>query len=188
MADRLAVALIAGLAAAVSAVPDAVSQQPTYPDPGILYVESTPGHPVASYRREDLARAFPLHEIRTRTPWTDEKHVVRYRGPYLKDVLARSGFGDAPEVEVYAFDQFQTDITKSEIDQYKPILAIERECNDQDRARKACADGQEFKPLDLDDSGPFYIVWPYNSLPPSYTPQRNSIWVWFAVALRPVVR
>lgn len=86
---------------------------------------------------------------------------------------------------MFAFDEFLTQVRMQEIDDYEPILAIERACTDEDLRQGRCTEGQDFLPLPMREAGPFFIVWPIEALPESYVPARNSIWVWFVVALRP---
>jgi len=178
---RMALAAAAMLAAAG----DAAAAPAGYEDPHILRVESSPGQAIASYTPEQIKTNFPQRVIETGTPWSEAGETIRYRGPDLKDVLARSGLGESASIEVFAYDDFITTIHMDEIKDYGPILAIERGCSPADHKSGRCADGQDFRPLDLADSGPYSIIWPLDQLPKSYTAGRNAIWVWFVVALRP---
>lgn len=65
------------------------------------------------------------------------------------------------------------------------MVAIEQQCAEEDRASGLCKDGQLYRPLSIDDGGPFYLVWPLDDLPSSYILSRKSIWVWFVVNVRP---
>lgn len=172
-------------AAMLAIAGDAAAAPAGYEDPHILRVESSPGQAIASYTPEQIKTAFPQRVIETGTPWSEAGETIRYRGPDLKDVLARSGLGESASIEVFAYDDFITTIHMDEIKDYEPILAIERGCSTADHKNGRCADGQEFRPLDLADSGPYSIIWPLDQLPKSYTAGRNAIWVWFVVALRP---
>lgn len=154
-------------------------------DPGILQVLSSSGETLASYRYEDFRSRFPERELATRTPWTVEAQPTVYRGPALKDVLVKAGLGKASAIRVIAYNDFQAVLTLDEIDEYHPILAIERACTPKDREAGSCSADQQYKPLDLDDTGPFSIIWPYDELPQSATVGRNFIWVWFVTTLRP---
>jgi hypothetical protein len=89
-------------------------------------------------------------------------------------------------VQFIAYDNFVSEIRMEEINSYTPILAIERECSADDRTRGVCPAGEEYRPLNTKDSGPIFIVWPFEKLPSAYVPARNSIWVWFVVAVRPI--
>lgn len=178
---RMAISAAAMLAIACSAAAAPVG----YEDPHILRVESSPGQAIVTYTPEQIKTAFPQRVIETGTPWSEAGETIRYRGPDLKEVLARSGLGDAASIDVFAYDDFITAIRMDEITDYQPILAIERGCTAADHKSGRCADGQEFRPLDLADSGPYSIIWPLDQLPKSYTAGRNAIWVWFVVALRP---
>lgn len=153
-------------------------------DPNILTIETRHGVSIAAYTREKLKQDFTMHQRETATPWSDGK-AIRYRGPYLEDVLAKWGLDEGQRVEVFAFDDFVTQISMQKIENYNPILAIERACTPEDRATEMCTEGQGFVPLSMEDAGPYFIVWPIDELPEFYVPARNSIWVWFVVALRP---
>ncbi|PSH60892.1 hypothetical protein [Phyllobacterium sophorae] len=154
-------------------------------DPAAISIENKAGDKLATYAFDQLKQDFPQHEIDTETPWSKAGEKFTFRGPFLKDVVAKNKIDGRDGVEVTAFDNFITKITNEEITAYAPIVAIERSCSDADRSSGACTEGQDFKPLSLDDGGPYYIVWPLDQLPKSYVPARNSIWVWFAVKLRP---
>ncbi|MGK9165291.1 hypothetical protein KXR53_03290 [Inquilinus limosus] len=156
-----------------------------YEDPHILRIESSPGQAIATYTPEQIKADFPQRVIETGTPWSEAGERIRYRGPDLKEVLARSGLGDAASIEVFAYDDFITTLRMDEITDYQPILAIERACSPADHKSGRCKDGQDFRPLELADSGPYSIIWPLDQLPKSYAAGRNAIWVWFVVALRP---
>jgi hypothetical protein len=155
------------------------------PDPDSLTIEGTAGQRLGSYSMQKLRKEFPLHDITTATPWSKSDDELHYRGPLLKDILARNGISGASEFEILAYNDFVSNISGNEIETYAPILAIEQECRDADRADGICAAGQEFRPLSVEDGGPFYLIWPLEKLPPAYVPGRNSIWVWFVVTIRP---
>lgn len=155
------------------------------PDPDSLTIEATAGQPLASYTGQQLRKDFTLHDITTATPWSKGGETLHYRGPLLKDILARSGISNAREFEILAYNDFISNVSGAEIDTYAPILAIEQECRDNDRVDGLCAVGQAFRPLSVEDGGPFYLIWPLEKLPPAYVPARNSIWVWFVVTIRP---
>ncbi|MGH6858723.1 MAG: hypothetical protein ACRECY_00620 [Phyllobacterium sp.] len=153
-------------------------------DPAEIHIEREGGDPPVSYTLEQIRQDFPQHLIETATPWSKDGESFQYRGPRLKDIVARNRIDNRSDIEVTAFDNYITKITNEEIDTYSPILAVERACTQADRSTGACSADQEFKPLSLDDGGPYYIIWPLERLPKSYLPARNSIWVWFVVKLR----
>lgn len=179
------VRIVVAAAAMLAGLPSARAAPVGYEDTQVLRIESAPGQAVATYGPEQLKHDFPLRVIEIRTPWTGEGEKIRYRGPDLKDVLARNGLNSAPSIEVFAYNDFITTIRMDEIDEYEPILAMERACSAEDRRTGRCRDGEEYTALRLEDAGPYYIVWPFEQLPGSYVFGRNSIWVWFVVALRP---
>ncbi|MCO4318080.1 hypothetical protein M8997_012880 [Phyllobacterium sp. 21LDTY02-6] len=153
-------------------------------DPAEVHIERQPGEPSVSYSLEQLRQDFPQHMIETATPWSKGGEKFQYRGPRLKDIIAKNGIDGRAAVEVTAFDNYITKITNEEISTYSPILAVERACTEADRSSDGCSSGQDYKPLSLDDGGPYYIIWPLEQLPKAYVPGRNSIWVWFVVKMR----
>jgi hypothetical protein len=179
-------AFLAGIAFALAAAA-VYSAFGAYDDPKRLSVEAAPGQVLATYTVDQLKKEFPLQSLTTQTPWTKDGETIRFRGPFVKDVLARHGLAGQGSVQFIAYDNFVSEIRMEEIDAYTPILAIERECSVDDRSKGICAAGQEFRPLSTKESGPIFIVWPLDKLPAAYVPARNSIWVWFVVAVRPVL-
>ncbi|MBB3144996.1 hypothetical protein FHS21_001397 [Phyllobacterium trifolii] len=154
------------------------------PDPNILTIEQATGK-TATYTEKQLRSGFDLHERTTATPWSKKGQKTIFRGPLLKDILARSHLADVKEFEVVAYNDFIARVTSKEIDAFSPMVAIEQQCAEEDRASGLCKDGQLYRPLSIDDGGPFYLVWPLDDLPSSYILSRKSIWVWFVVNVRP---
>jgi hypothetical protein len=158
----------------------------SYSDPTILTIESAPNTPPAAYTIEELRSDFPNQEILTRTPWTKEGEQIRYKGPAIMDVLQKHRLNADESVHFVGYDDFISEVLIEEIRTYDPIFAIERECQEEDRESGRCATDQEFTTLTAEEQGPIFLVWPYDDLPTAYVPARNSIWVWFVVAVRPV--
>jgi hypothetical protein len=157
-----------------------------YEDPRQLSVEAAPGKVLAIYTLDQLKSEFSLQSLETQTPWTKDGEKIGFRGPLVKDVLARHGLTGQSAVQFIAYDNFVSEIRMEEINAFSPILAIERKCSADDRKQGTCAANQEYRRLNTKDSGPIFIVWPFEQLPAAYIPARNSIWVWFVVAVRPV--
>lgn len=155
-----------------------------YDDPAILLMEEASGKVIASYSVEELKNAFPIHKRETSTPWTPKGEIITFRGPCLEDLVEKY-FPFEKSIEVVAYNGFSSIIKRNEIEEYEPILAVERLCDDKDRMGGFCTDGQLYRPLDLKDGGPLFLVWPLDQLPTSYIPARNAIWVWFVVSVRP---
>lgn len=174
---------LAMVAAICLSVPASVMAGPDE-DPDTLRLESSSGETLASFRYSDVVREFPIREITTRTPWTAEADPIPYRGPDLKEILTKAGLGEAKKIRVLAYDHFQAVLEMGEIDQYQPIVAVERGCTPKDRQEGSCSADQAYKQLSLDDTGPFAIIWPMDELPHSFTMGRNFIWVWFVTALK----
>lgn len=156
-----------------------------YKKPDTLIIKNATGKSLAQYTAKTLYQTFTIHTLETTTPWSKNREKIRFRGPYLKDILAKHNLDGNTTIEVQAFNDFITLIRQDEIDAYAPILAIEQHCSEQDREDKLCTDKQLYRQLTMDDLGPFYIVWPFEQLPSTYVPLRNSIWVWFVIVLRP---
>ncbi|MBZ9654323.1 hypothetical protein [Phyllobacterium lublinensis] len=132
-----------------------------------------------------MRKDFSLQQRITATPWSG-KETTEFRGPLLKDILARNNIAGARELEIRAYNDFMARISAAAIEDYSPILAIEQRCTEDDRNQSLCEPNQTFRSLSIDDGGPFYLVWPLTDLPASYVPGRNSIWVWFVVKVRPI--
>lgn len=155
-------------------------------DPNIMTVKDINGEAVESFSTEQLKTDFPQQTYDTRTPWTAEDETVIYRGPLLADVLSQTGQADGASVRVTAYDDFYSDINMDEIRSYEPIIAVERNCTEEDRQSALCAPEQDFRPIGIVEKGPMFMVWPYDLLPDYYHPSRNAIWVFFPVSVQPL--
>lgn len=155
-------------------------------DPEKLVIETDAGNQLISYGIDMMKKQFPVRERATRTPWTKTGEVVRFRGVFLKDLLAKHDLDEHAAVEVRADDGFMARVPMADIDSYAPMIAYEKECTDADRQTGKCNADDTYRPLDIDESGPFFVVWPYDDLPASYIPSRNNLWVWWVIAVRPV--
>lgn len=156
-----------------------------YSDPSILNIEDEQRIASEQYPIERLRSEFENVVLETRTPWTKGGETIRFRGPRIADVLTRHGFDSAESVDFVAYDNFTSEIRIEEIETFQPIFAIDRACEASDRETGRCMTDQEFTPLSPEEQGPIFLVWPYEQLPAEYVPARNSIWVWFVVAVRP---
>lgn len=155
-------------------------------DPTVLTVKPDGSGPATSYTADQLQSSYSIVTLKTETPWTAKAETITYRGPLLMDVLKQHKLDGDVSIEASAYNEFRSKIKMDEVRQYHPVLAYERACTKPDRDNGRCTPGQEFTRLTLDDSGPFFIVWPQDKLPPSYVPARNAIWVWFVVSIRGV--
>lgn len=154
-------------------------------DPYILTVEGEQLKTPKQYHVDQLRSEFENVVLETRTPWTTDEHTISYRGPRIADVLQQGGIDSAKSVQFVAYDNFISEVTLDEIEAFQPIFAIDRACVEKDLQAGRCRVGQEFTPLSPEEQGPIFLVWPYDQLPAAYVPARNSIWVWFVVAVRP---
>ena len=149
-----------------------------------LVVQDQSHHTLKTYTIEQLRSQFAQAELDTPTPWTKRGSTLRYRGPALLDVLAQSGLRQIASVEVNASDGFAANIKIDEIERYSPILALEVACSSSEVAQSECAAPGDYRPLRAEEYGPLFLLWPLNRMPASYSPQRNSLWVWFVKGLR----
>jgi hypothetical protein len=156
-----------------------------YTEPNVLTIEGVTQGEAEQYHVDRLRSEFENITIETRTPWTKDGEVVTYRGPKIADVLRQHELDRAKSVQFIAYDNFTSEITIEEIQTYGPIFAVDRACVETDRQSGRCTPDQTFTPLAPEEQGPIFLVWPYEDLPDSYVPARNSIWVWFVVSVRP---
>lgn len=84
-----------------------------------------------------------------RTPWTSDIEKIEYRVPLLANVLAKAGMTAAQEVKVVACDNFVSDIRMDEIRSYNPSLAVERRCNEKDKAGSLSRPDQDFSSISM---------------------------------------
>lgn len=108
---------------------------------------------------EDL-EAMPQATVATTNDFVDGK--VTYRGPLVRDVLARVGLDKADNVRFTAANDYYVDIPTQNFRDYDAILALE-------------ADGER---LSRRDKGPIWLMYPISDYPalrdPIYT--RRLIW------------
>ncbi len=107
---------------------------------------------------------LPWHEIMTHTRWTDGPQL--FRGPYLKDVLIRSG-RTRPEIEgrdlrMRALNEFEVTVPAGDAWAYDPILA--REMN-----------GERMR---IRDKGPLWLIYPRDDDPALQNPLIDERWIW----------
>jgi hypothetical protein len=90
---------------------------------------------------DDLA-AMPQVTVATETEFSDG--IVAFRGPLVRDVLARLGLDGLDEVRFVAANDYYVDIPTDDFRRYDAILAME-------------ADG---KPLSRRERGPLWLMYP----------------------------
>lgn len=147
-----------------------------------LDVKDGDGKLVSTYSAEELNKQFIIKTMETETPWTHGAKI-RYRGVAAADILARAGIGNAASISAVAIDQYKSEISSQDIEQYAPIVATEIECSEKDRRKSICQSGQDYRPLTLADKGPLYLVWPYAEILTARKPSDNHRWVWYLSAL-----
>jgi hypothetical protein len=138
-----------------------------------------------TFTYDQLRTAFPQREMETVTPWSKGGAALRYRGPAMLDILARSGLPELQTIEFGAYDGFRAYVRTAEIRTYEPILALQIACSPKVIAQNDCSEPGDFRPLTLEEHGPFLLMWPLAKMPDYYSPQRNSIWVWFMTSMQP---
>jgi len=169
---------------AVLAITGATAANAAFDNPNKITVQDASGKEIGTFSIAQLKAGFSQQTYNTRTPWTQKDGKIAYRGPLLTDVLAKSGLAETPAIKVIAYDNFVSEIRMDEIRSYMPILAVERQCTQDDRVHDRCEADQEFRPISMVEKGPIFIVWPYEKLPDTYVPARNAIWVFFPVVFR----
>ncbi|MBR7539909.1 hypothetical protein KC221_27375, partial [Mycobacterium tuberculosis] len=80
------------------------------------------------------------------------------------EILAKGGLANAKVIKGIAPNDYSARIDMDESKRYNPIVASQIACNDVEAKAGKCHEG-EFRPLEADDFGPFYIVWPFDSMP-----------------------
>lgn len=108
---------------------------------------------------DDLA-AMPQTTLDTENEFVDGKVV--YRGPLVRNVLARVGLDKADNVRFVAANDYYVDIPTQNFRDYDAILAIE-------------ADGER---LSRRDKGPVWLMYPISDFPELHDPiySRRLIW------------
>lgn len=108
----------------------------------------------------DDLETMPQKTVRTTNDFVDGP--VSYRGPLVRDVLARVGLDKADSVRLMAANDYYVDIPTQDFRDYDAILALE-------------ADGERLSPR---DKGPIWLMYPISDYPalrdPIYT--RRLIW------------
>ncbi len=137
---------------------------------------------LASYSPADLQKAFLPHEIETIIPWLKPQGKFVFRGPFLKDVMARHGLENR-DIEAIAFDEYRASISSTDIDTYSPIIATEIGCQDADYKSGLCEKDQKFRELRQEENGFFRLIWPANQLPKTSS-ENDPRWIWALVVLR----
>jgi hypothetical protein len=98
-----------------------------------------------TFDRAEL-EAIGLVEVKTKTPWNDG--VVDFEGVPMKLLLEKAGaVGD--RTTVIALNDYSVDIPTADFDEFGTILAVKR--------------NGDYMPVD--DQGPFFVIYPFDSNP-----------------------
>lgn len=108
----------------------------------------------------EALEAMPQMTVVTRNEFADGS--VAYRGPLVRDVLAKLGLDDVAEVRLVAANDYFVDIPTEDFRNYDVILAME-------------ADGER---LSRRDKGPLWLMYPFTGHPELNDPVylRRLIW------------
>lgn len=129
----------------------------------------------------DLKSTFKEIELITKTPWSNNKYNTYY-GVHLLDVIEKFGLDKYANIEGFAANDFSARISIKDIREFNPILAYGKKCPSKD---EGCEEGS-YVPLSIKDSGPIYLVWPFDDLPEGVDPRDHSKWVWYIIGVKPV--
>lgn len=143
------------------------------------------GKVLISYTVDELEKAFPVTEISTTTPWSNNV-VIHYRGASVMDVLKQNQIENNSAFKAIAGDDYSSDIPASDITQFKPIIATHIGCSEDDYKTDVCKAGETYRPMTDADRGPFYMVWPQDKLPQTTDESGNHRWAWFLTGIQPI--
>jgi hypothetical protein len=115
---------------------------------------------------DDLA-ALPQAAVRTENEFADG--MVTYRGPLVRDVLARLGLDTLDEVRFVAANDYYVDIPVSDFTDYDAILAME-------------ADGEK---LSRREKGPLWLMYPISDHAELKDPIYLRRLIWQVVRIEP---
>ena len=92
-------------------------------------------------------RAMPWTTVATRNPYNDR--ITVYRGPLMRDVLARLGLAEAENVSLLAANDYSVDVPTGDFRRWNVIAAME-------------ADGEA---LSARETGPLWVIYPLTGHP-----------------------
>ncbi len=111
-----------------------------------------------NFTREDLLK-LGVTRVSTHTPWHDG--LIDFDGVLARDLMTVVGSrGD--RATIFALDDYQVDVPLDDFTQYGAIFAY----------------SMNGKPLTVEEKGPLFLVYPYNSRPQlaTETYYARSIW------------
>lgn len=114
-------------------------------DSPLLVVKGSGSASPVTFDRDDLEQ-MGLVSIKTSTPWNDG--VVDFEGVPIERLLMEAGVSGTTAT-VTALNDYSVDIPVSDFAQYNVILATKR-------------DGAH---MPVDDQGPFFVIYPFDSDP-----------------------
>jgi len=138
-----------------------------------------------AYSADTLETRYSLRTIGTRTPWSKGEEIV-YRGIPLADVLKENRLLEqSQDIVASAANGYSAILSIQDVEDFQPILAVQRSCGESDARRIHCEKGT-FIPLGINDFGPFLLVWPVSSGSGRAASLDNSKWIWFLTGIRAV--
>lgn len=135
--------LFAGLI--IGAVTVLLPAQSSAADVPLLVVKGSGSASPVTFDRDDLEQ-MGLVSVKTSTPWNEG--VVDFEGVPIEHLLAQAGVSGTTAT-VTALNDYSVDIPVSDFAQFNVILATRR-------------DGAH---MPVDDQGPFFIIYPFDSDP-----------------------
>jgi hypothetical protein len=135
-----------GLVVAITAWTPACLAQEAVADLPVLVVKgSSSAEDGISFDRDQL-EAMGMTSIETSTPWNEG--VVNFEGVPMETILAEAGV-EGTTATVTALNDYSVEIPVSDFSEFGVILAIKR--------------NGEYMPVD--DQGPFFVMYPFDSDP-----------------------
>jgi hypothetical protein len=110
------------------------------------------------FTRDDLVR-LGAKRVSTHTPWIDG--VVNFDGVLARDLMTLVG-ATGEEATIFALDDYQADVPLSDFTQYDAIFAY----------------AMNGRPLTVEEKGPLFLIYPYDSNPrlATQTYYARSVW------------
>lgn len=134
------------LLAATASVSSSMAQAAETPLPTLVVSGVIAGSPGSVEFDRDALEDMGLASVKTSTPWNDG--VVDFEGVPMERLLSAAGVSGSIAT-VTALNDYSVDIPTSDFAEFGVILAIKR-------------DGQY---MPVDDQGPFFIIYPFDSDP-----------------------
>lgn len=123
-----------------------------------LKVTSEDGEVLATFDLKSF-EALGIEEVETTTPWTDG--VNTFEGVSIKKILAEAGVGGR-NLTGHSMDDYAANLSAEVIEAFDPIIATRMNGN----------------LMDIENKGPFWIMFDFDDMPPSTSIEIQSLAVW----------